>query len=323
MSNVMKLMGIIIIVMFCSNETLACGGHLRVQINAGNLSGVEKASIGDTLYKKEGTLSSFAGKNIDLVCEHGANTSTEVSRLFSLGRMNGHSAGNGIYATNLDGVGIRITVAAQFQSNRQWRELPYIITDRLNSSVSAKDIFLRVELLKTNEGASADLMHYYNKNALIFKFGNNSPPTTVDIDIIAKRAMGTCHIMSDSVDINLGNTPLNQLKSTSGNIHKLHDFKLPVRCNNVHEVFMTLKGVPFEGRGDVLALINKNNVAGGVGIQLIYNKAPLYFGTPVDISKLFTNGDTQYIPFSVAYYVTKSIVPGVIESVATLNLDYI
>lgn len=102
-------------------------------------------------------------------------------------------------------------------------------------------------------------------------------------------------------------------------------FNLGLNCDANAKVNVSLSGTANSdiANSDILALTNAGTagVADGLGVQILYNGAPLKRDTNLLLKT--SAGGVETLPFSARYYQTKSTVkPGKANATATLNLTY-
>ena len=99
-------------------------------------------------------------------------------------------------------------------------------------------------------------------------------------------------------------------------------FTIPLNCNAGTRVSLQVDGSAQNATQGVLNLAGGADSATGVGIQLLYNNAPLPLSTVISTGTAASEG-TYSIPLQARYYQTGSdITPGVANASATFTLVY-
>ncbi len=297
----------------------ACKGHLNINILPKINTSFSSAVIGDVLYKKEGTLSTLAGKDIKFICNEGNG----LQQITAIGKLHSLSLAKNTYATNLSGVGIRITMALQQKEGFKWKKLPFYFSEKVTSTFGADDIYMRIELIKTADEVAPGQLNYDENNALLISVNNQQSVYSVGIHLSGLMTSGTCDILTDLINVDMGVLTVDKSKGYNGDTGRT-DFAVPVSCENVHGVFMTIKGNLYKGLKDTIALMDMPGSAKGVGIRLTYKDIPVVLDKPVDISDLFQQTTKNNILLSANYFVSDNeIEPGLVTAMATLRIDYL
>lgn len=97
---------------------------------------------------------------------------------------------------------------------------------------------------------------------------------------------------------------------------------IPLNCNAGTRVNVQIDGSAQDASKGVLNLTSGTGSATGVGIQLLYNNAPLTLSAPVNIGTATSEG-TFNIPLQARYYQTgNNITPGTANANATFTVTY-
>lgn len=100
------------------------------------------------------------------------------------------------------------------------------------------------------------------------------------------------------------------------------NFTIPLNCNAGTRVNVRIDGSAQNASQGVLNLTAGTGSASGVGIQLLYNRAPLPLASPINTGTAFSEG-AYNIPLQARYYQTSSnITPGAANASATFTLTY-
>ncbi|WP_241627649.1 fimbrial protein, partial [Rosenbergiella epipactidis] len=99
-------------------------------------------------------------------------------------------------------------------------------------------------------------------------------------------------------------------------------FSIPLDCSAGTKVALQMDGNVQNATQGVIKLNSGSGSATGVGIQLLYNNAPLQLSTPIDAGS--TSSDGEYdIPLQARYYqIASNITPGTANGTATFTLTY-
>lgn len=99
-------------------------------------------------------------------------------------------------------------------------------------------------------------------------------------------------------------------------------FTIPLSCNAGTRVNLQIDGSAQNASQGVLNLNGGSGSASGVGVQLLYNNAPLPLSTSLNTGVASSEGVFS-IPLQARYYQTDSnIIPGVANASATFTLTY-
>ncbi|RWR01116.1 fimbrial protein [[Pantoea] beijingensis] len=99
-------------------------------------------------------------------------------------------------------------------------------------------------------------------------------------------------------------------------------FVIPLDCNAGTRVNMQIDGSAQNAAQGVLNLTGGTASASGVGIQLLYNNAPLRLATPINTGSAASEG-AYNVPLQARYYqFGNSITPGTANANATFTLTY-
>ncbi|MBJ2066365.1 fimbrial protein [Serratia odorifera] len=133
-----------------------------------------------------------------------------------------------------------------------------------------------------------------------------------------------CSISSTNISVPLGDVLATQFTGV-GATPVTKGFNLGLNCDANAKVNVSLSGTANSdiANSDILALTNAGTagVADGLGVQVLYNGAPLKRDTNLLLKT--SAGGVETLPFSARYFQTKSAVkPGKASATATLNLTY-
>ncbi|MEB6377628.1 type 1 fimbrial protein [Leclercia adecarboxylata] len=240
--------------------------------------------------------------------------------------MSGVAQSPEIYPTNLNGLGVRISLrAVSGYGGFPARMTTVPFTARVHTPAGQSDNAFRmgmfqvkVELLKTASAvASGDLDYRANP----FLFAGNTAVASIEIQ--GKIKVGACTLSASSpTTVQLPPTNLNKFErvgDTAGDM----PFALQLDCNSAVGVKLRLEGNESTFIKDKGVLKNdaSHDRAQGIGVQLLYQNAPVIFNKEMDMG-MATEG--QYaIPLRARYYQTqRRVTAGQVNAVATYTLTY-
>lgn len=141
------------------------------------------------------------------------------------------------------------------------------------------------------------------------------------VDVITS----VCSITTKNMSFNIGNVSGNEFKGTGSTSSTIATTNLKLDCDAGANVNITLNGNQNSDTQDtsVLALTGQGapGVAEGIGVQLLYNDAPLQLSEPLHLKQ--SSGGQESFPITARYIQTKSNVEaGVANATATLDVTY-
>lgn len=134
-----------------------------------------------------------------------------------------------------------------------------------------------------------------------------------------------CSVTNPNITVTMGrtkNTDFSGVGSTSGDA----DFNINLNCDAATNVKMTISPGSSGGENATNGVLKLDNVgantASGVGVQVLYNSAPVALGSRMTIAT--TSADGAYsIPLKARYIQTGAqIVPGKADANATFTMTY-
>ena len=133
-----------------------------------------------------------------------------------------------------------------------------------------------------------------------------------------------CSISSANISVPMGDVLVTKFTGV-GAMPVTKTFNVGLNCDANARVNVSLSGTANTdiANADILALSNAGTagVADGLGVQMLYNGAPLKRDTRLLLKT--AAGGVETFPFAARYYQTKSVVkPGKANATATLNLTY-
>lgn len=135
-----------------------------------------------------------------------------------------------------------------------------------------------------------------------------------------------CSVTSNSIWVAMGDVK-NTVFSGVGSTSPSTDFSIALNCDASTNVNLTItpgSAGAFDAAKGILTMDNPDSttVATGVGVQVLYNSAPVSLGTRFRVAT--TSADGAYsIPLQARYYQTKTaITPGQANANATFTMTY-
>ncbi|MDG1642940.1 Fimbria adhesin protein [Klebsiella huaxiensis] len=221
---------------------------------------------------------------------------------------------SGVYKTNLDGVGIKVNgMPGDFS-------LPPVTPSYVFNLG-----YYTVSLVKTGNITPGLLTPGLIAQAW---FGTpGSYFTKISLDANSQVNVLSCSISSQVLNFDLGSVSAAEFGSAAGFTPSHTDTQnLGLNCNPGANINVELKGVQnpdASANASVLALTGQggDNVADGVGVQLLYNNAPIQLNNRLMLKQ--SPGGLESFPIMARYYQTKSLVKaGEANATATLDMTY-
>lgn len=277
------------------------------------------ASLGDVAVDRDtpvGTVLKTVTVNFPYVgvqCDGGTEGRFEVKTFTT------PSALDKVFDTNIPGIGIRESVyygTAPFETYSP-------------NSTYMRIEWVKIELVKTSASSVAG----YLTQGTIFDWsvgeGQGAPATQPVVNI--KLASGyisinPCVLESRNLSFAIGNVPAEQFRQIGTVSNETVKADLSLSCDKNINVDVTLNGVQNSETSDasVLTLANPGSegVAKGIGVQLLYNGAPLKLNERLEMEATQSNGVVTY-PITARYIQTQDkIEAGKANAAATLNVTY-
>lgn len=219
----------------------------------------------------------------------------------------------GVFNTNLGGVGIKVSgMPGNFT-------LPVYAPGFYNLG------YYTVSLVKTGEITSGLLTPGLIAQAWFGTPGNYF--TQISLDANSQVTVLSCSLSSQVMTFDLGTLSASEFSDSVGfSPAQTNTQNLGLNCNPGANINVELKGTQNPNAMDnasILALTGQggNNVADGVGVQLLYNNTPLQLNNRLMMKQ--SPGGQETFPLTARYYQTKSIVTaGEANATATLDITY-
>lgn len=135
-----------------------------------------------------------------------------------------------------------------------------------------------------------------------------------------------CSVTNSNISVTMGkakNTDFGSPGSTSGDA----DFSIDLNCDASTKINLTLAPGSSGAADAAKGILNIDNAgagqtASGVGVQVMYNNAPLALNSRIVVATTAADG-TYAIPFKARYYQTQpAVTPGTANANATFTLTY-
>lgn len=222
-----------------------------------------------------------------------------------------------VYKTNVPGIGISLKSPQGYYytspASVAYELGPVALWDQQVSTIS---------LVKIGDVTSGVLM-----TGLIGTYSLDSVPaiwTNLSSGSIVAVA---CSISTPSLTFPIGNVPVSSFGTTVGTTpsNAQNTQNLGLNCDANANINVKLSGTqhPDVSTTSVLALTGQGNedVAKGVGVQLLYNGSPLVLNNRIVLKK--SSGGQETFPLTARFYQTKtSVTAGKANASATLDLTY-
>lgn len=219
-----------------------------------------------------------------------------------------------VYETNVPGVGISVE-----QSGVYFFEMPasYRTFNDINVVSSART----VRLIKTGPITAGVI----NSGVLTINYGDGDHITGLSLIIIGAAVTPVaCSINTPNISVPLDDVSASEFTAV-GNTPKSKPFDIGLSCDPGARINAKLTGIQnSDSSADgVLQLTGAggDNVAKGVGIQILYNNAPMALNNNIVLKS--ADGGQETFPFTAQYFQTKNDVSaGSANATATLELTY-
>ncbi|MGQ4695145.1 spore coat protein U domain-containing protein [Enterobacter asburiae] len=309
-----KIILLIFVILFSNVVNAACsfveGGLTQASANIGDVEVQRDTPVGTVL--KTITVNFPA---VGVICDAG------TEGRFTPKTFTTPSALDNVFDTNIPGVGIRQIL--------YYGTVPF--EHYTSSNIGYQRIeWVKIELVKTGTAAVSG----YLTQGPIFDWsvgeGEGAAATFPVVRInLTSGYIGTkaCSIQSGgTLSFPIGNVPAEQFRQIGTVSNETVKADISLSCNNNTNVNVTLNGEqnPETSDASVLALSGQGSesVAKGIGVQLLYNGAPLKLNEMLKFETTESNAIVTY-PLTARYIQTEDkIKAGSANATATLNLTY-
>lgn len=272
-------------------------------------------------------------------CDTGLTTPTFVWGLKSLGTYVTTIAQRRIYSTNIAGIGYAVGFVDAndcklsayvdgtntFGDNADHRSVCNTSWGMLKTVIPTGQI--KITFYKTAATTGSGTVNSTQIATPVMKdngswIGGIYPsPVTMNSFTVTTTA---CSVTNSAVKVPLSNV-LSTTFTGAGSTAAEKDFTIDLDCDASTRVNLTLEGAQDpSGAAGVLALTQEasGTTASGVGVQVLYNSAPVTFGSLFNVATTATAGKYS-IPLKARYYQTADKVKGgQANSLATFTLTY-
>lgn len=134
-----------------------------------------------------------------------------------------------------------------------------------------------------------------------------------------------CSVTNTSIPIDMGSVKTSEFPGQIGGTTREKNVIIPLDCDASTKVNITLDGTPHSsGAPGVLALTPSATqpVAGGVGLQLLYNSAAVTLGTPIAVGTTVSDGAYSILLIARYYQTAVPVTQGQANSTATFTMSY-
>ncbi|BET41758.1 fimbrial protein [Atlantibacter hermannii] len=299
----------------CKLNTAGDRVNLNVPVAVQLPLNTSSAVSGTVLYKKEAPLSLLSGvhRNINLQC-------LEAIRKRLVGRIPGAQSGKNIYATTVNGLGVRITAiyAKPGGGKKEW-VFPFNASgiDLSDKTVSTDDISLRLEIIKTGAVTPSGNMDFRIPSLLTL--ADNSLVVSLTMRIIAARAHCAIQIASPQITL----PPIDAGKLAQSGKETTYPVNVNLNCINTQKASINVEGVTDVTTKTIFKNVAEENAAQGVGIEMLYNGSVMAPDEAVNIL-LPAQQNTFPLPLSLRYAKTQAkITGGQVKTQITMRINYL
>jgi type 1 fimbria pilin len=151
----------------------------------------------------------------------------------------------------------------------------------------------------------------------------HNPESTINIAAFTVTTLA-CSVSNTAIAVNMGNVDKRAFNGTGSSPADSYtrSFNIPLNCNAGTRINVRFDGNAQNASKGVLNLAAGSNTATGVGVQLLYNNAPVQIGAII-VAGTSASAGSYNIPLKARYYQTAStITAGVANSSATFTLTY-
>lgn len=311
-------------------------------INYGNIIVQRDTPIGGDISRQ------INGSNVEAYYCTGSNDGTLIGVKSTLSYSGISSGSARVYRTNLPGVGIAlggigsvslggdsgscyITEGCYGYSGTDWQGLAGV-TSNASSWSTTMNLTPYFKLVKIGTVTPGQLTGKIGTSVAAARAYNSGPNGTWFAEIPIKFGSGTvtvvaCSITTPNLVFPIGDVAVSKFGTSVGTLPSgaQNTQNLGLDCDPQANINVTLTGTrnPDVGTLSVLALTGQgnNDVAKGVGVQIVYNGTPLSLNQRLVLKR--SPGGMETFPLTARYYQTKTTVAaGTANSSATLNLTY-
>lgn len=272
--------------------------------------------VGSVVYKKEATLAQLSGKH-DVIS---AECRAKISKLLN-GKMPTQQKGQDTYATNLPGLGIRITLIYDKAGSayKEW-VLPFSTQTRdlSDKTITSDDVKLRVEAIKTGVITQGGVLNFLIPS--LVSLSDNSLVVNLAMTLIAPKAH--CMIQMVTPQIELPPVKISELKNNGGK--NAQPVSVNLLCMNTSKASLSIEGLNENSYPTVFKNVapESESPAKNVGIEMLFSGTVMKIDTPLELS--LPDQNSYALPLSVRYAKTgDDLTGGKVKAQITLRIDYL
>lgn len=243
--------------------------------------------------------------------------------------MSGSSLGNKIYATNLPGIGIRIS----WKGNGAYYGLTSYLAGPSSTTVTVENdttgayvhiggdyLSVQVELISTGGAVPAGVLNYDVQSA--FQAISNNVLPIANLNVQGTIVAPGCSVESNNINVPLGDYLTTQFNSI-GSVTQYKPLNVVLNCNNGTKLNAKINADAENSALGTIKLTQASGSATGVGVQILDTASnPVRLNEKFLVDTISSNG--QYnINWKARYIKTsETITPGIANATATLTLTY-
>lgn len=292
----------------------------------------ENGDVGRVFYTEDRTFSQLGGNVHSIRCASdvpgsygpGQTQSFQVKQI-----MSGASLSSQIYATNLPGVGIRMSWhgGGVYQGPTSFVVAPSSSTLTVENTgpgdsayVGGPNQKVRIELISIGGAVPAGVLNYNVPSA--FQAVSNNSLTISNIMVQGTVITPGCSVNSNNINIALGDYLTTQFDSI-GSVTQYKPLNVVLNCNNGTKLNAKINADAENSALGTIKLTQASGSATGVGVQILDTVSnPVHLNEKFLVDTITSNG--QYnINWKARYIKTsQTITPGIANATATLTLTY-
>ncbi|MEN4582594.1 fimbrial protein [Pantoea agglomerans] len=184
----------------------------------------------------------------------------------------------------------------------------------------------RVQFYKTAQTTGTGTVSARQISSFILRNNQNSwqnPESAISIAAFNVTTIA-CSVSNTAISVPMGNVEKRAFngQGTWPGDGNTRGFTIPLNCNAGTRVNLQIDGSAQNASQGVLNLTGGTGSASGVGVQLLYNNAPLPLSTSLNTGVASSEGAFS-IPLQARYYQTSSnVTPGTANASATFTMTY-
>ncbi|QGH59850.1 fimbrial protein [Serratia proteamaculans] len=245
--------------------------------------------------------------------------------------------GRRVYSTNIPGIGYAIGITstnscignnayvdgAETLDGNANNRIICVSNLGFNGSATPAGRF-KLTFYKTAAVTGSGIVENMNAGSMIINYMNSWQPDSVLTMNSFTVSTTACSVTNTAIKVPMGNV-LKAAFSGQGSTTPEKGFSINLDCDAATRVNLTLDdptGKSSQPGVLPLTTATEGTTAGGVGIQVLYNDAPVTFGSMFNIATTTTKG-AMTIPLKARYYQTAgTVTAGKANSMATFTLTY-